>query len=213
MLNPSCDLPKTQQRFESAFASSRTTKTWPRQVGSAPDETAFSKALTWRSDDALPPLLVYVGHGSGAQYIRGKTVRRLHPRCGAALLFGCSSAALRHAGEFQPLGVPKNYMVARAPAMLGALWDVTDGDCDAFTAGVLRRWGVLDADVKIDLPRRKRKKGENVAKMKKQSAAKGTSDTRMSLDEAVAASRGECYLKYLNGAAMVVYGIPCFLSE
>ena len=34
----------------------------------------------------------------------------------------------------------------------------------------------------------------------------------MGLDEAVAKSRGACYLRYLNGAAAVVYGIPVFLE-
>ena len=39
-----------------------------------------------------------------------------------------------------------------------------------------------------------------------------SSGTReVSLAEAVAASREACYLKYLNGAAMVMYGIPVYL--
>ena len=35
---------------------------------------------------------------------------------------------------------------------------------------------------------------------------------KMCLSEAVAKSRGECFLRYLNGAAMVVYGVPVFLA-
>jgi separase len=35
---------------------------------------------------------------------------------------------------------------------------------------------------------------------------------RASLVEAVRLGRDECYLKYLNGAAMVVYGIPVYLD-
>jgi hypothetical protein len=35
----------------------------------------------------------------------------------------------------------------------------------------------------------------------------------VSLTEALAASREDCTLKYLNGAAPVIYGVPVFLEE
>jgi separase len=35
---------------------------------------------------------------------------------------------------------------------------------------------------------------------------------KTSLDESVARSRDACFLKYLNGAAVVVYGVPAFLD-
>ncbi|KAF2141644.1 uncharacterized protein K452DRAFT_308730 [Aplosporella prunicola CBS 121167] len=40
----------------------------------------------------------------------------------------------------------------------------------------------------------------------------GSASGPVSLDEAVARSRDACYLRYLNGAAAVVYGIPVFLE-
>jgi len=46
-------------------------------------------------------------------------------------------------------------------------------------------------------------------------SAGGTKSTerKMSLVEAVAKSRDACYLRNLNGAAAVVYGIPTYLSR
>ena len=35
----------------------------------------------------------------------------------------------------------------------------------------------------------------------------------VSLAEALAAAREDCTLKYLNGAAPVIYGVPVFLEE
>lgn len=42
--------------------------------------------------------------------------------------------------------------------------------------------------------------------------ANGRRAQKMSLSEAVAKSRDVCYLRYLNGAASVVYGIPVYLE-
>jgi hypothetical protein len=35
----------------------------------------------------------------------------------------------------------------------------------------------------------------------------------ISLTEALAVARDDCTLKYLNGAAPVIYGVPVFLRE
>ena len=53
-------------------------------------------------------LFLYFGHGSGAQYIRSRTIRKLD-KCAVALLMGCSSGALTDVGEFEPYGTPVNY--------------------------------------------------------------------------------------------------------
>jgi len=138
------------------------------------------------------------------------------PTCNTALLFGCSSASLRGASEFEPYGTPKTYLAAGAPALLGSLWDVTDGDCDAFAAGVLERWGLLqNGSCKVDSGKgRKGKaaKGKASRELGKDVDVGRSEGSKLCLSEAVARSRGECYLKYLNGAAMVVYGVPVFLA-
>ena len=162
--------------------------------------------------------------------------------CATTLLFGCSSASLTDCGEFEPHGVPKTYLIGGAPAVLGALWDVTDGDCDAFAQGVLTRWGLLnqakfesqDRNTADGLSRKCGKGRKRQAKTKmnamnghdaqNQSIHNGCSNHSdkaevydksgcMSLSEAAARSKRDCYLQYLNGAAMVVYGVPVYLAD
>jgi separase len=65
------------------------------------------------------------------------------------------------------------------------LWDVTDRDIDKFTQGVFDRLGLG---------------GEG-----------GREGGETSVVTAVARSRSACKLKYLTGAAPVVYGIPFYL--
>src|SRR5699024_9430040 len=91
ILNPSSDLKNTQVFFQPAF---KTLASWNSVVSRTPEETEFEQAL------ASSEVLLYFGHGSGAQYIRGKTVRRLERCRPVTFLMGCSSAALTDAGEF-----------------------------------------------------------------------------------------------------------------
>lgn len=64
------------------------------------------------------------------------------------------------------------------------MWDVTDKDIDLFAETVFAKTGLKDN-------------------------ATPKSSTAQNLTRAVATSREVCKLKYLNGAAPVVYGIPC----
>lgn len=231
ILNPSGDLTKTQSRFEKPLSALHD---WTSIIKQPPAEDAFLKALTPAS--AISPtsdsqssssLLLYFGHGSGAQYVRSRRIKRLRTQrqtnaspsvtCNTTLLFGCSSASLREVSEFEPYGTPKTYLAAGAPALLGSLWDVTDGDCDAFAGGVLERWGLLEKGACAQVESGKKKKGRAAAKKAKQMEEReedeGEKGRKMCLSEAVARSRGECYLRYLNGAAMVVYGVPVFLAK
>ncbi|KAM7219852.1 Separin [Rhypophila decipiens] len=129
ILNPSGDLKSTQATFEAPL--SRLLQPWKKIIARPPSESEFERALS------SSEILLYFGHGSGAQYIRGKTIRKLD-RCRATvLLMGCSSAKLAECGDFEPYGPAWNYMMAGAPAVVGTLWDVTDRDIDRFTEGVL----------------------------------------------------------------------------
>lgn len=67
------------------------------------------------------------------------------------------------------------------------LWDVTDRDIDKFTQGVFDRLHLC-----ADAMRGQKREGTSVV-------------------TAVARSRELCKLKYLTGAAPVVYGIPFYL--
>ena len=232
ILNPSGDLTKTQSRFQAPLASLSTAPShdWTAIIGRSPTETEFVTALSPPVSSSCPPntidsntidtrpsLLLYFGHGCGAQYIRSKTIKQTIPSCGVALLFGCSSASLKEVGEFEPYGTPRTYLTAGSPAVLGSLWDVTDMDCDRFAGAVLERWGLLqEGSFQED---EGTKKGGKKAKMrvemsdkKRAKDLKGRMKEKLCLSEAVARSRDDCYLKYLNGAAMVVYGVPVYLA-
>lgn len=55
------------------------------------------------------------------------------------LLMGCSSLRLVHEGVYDGDGPIRGYLdgVVREPALTGCLWDVTDGEIDRFTVGML----------------------------------------------------------------------------
>ncbi|CEJ62125.1 hypothetical protein PMG11_10635 [Penicillium brasilianum] len=178
LLNPTGDLRTTQETFEGDLSK---LESWTGMVNREPSEDEFRASLETKD------LFLYFGHGSGAQYIRGRTVKRL-TRCAVAFLMGCSSGTLTEAGEYEPYGTPMNYLQAGSPALVATLWDVTDKDIDRFATSTFDTWGLVEK--KENTPR----SGDG------------------GLDTAVAGARASCVLKYLNGAAPVVYGVPVFLD-
>ncbi|KAF6764468.1 cysteine peptidase C50 [Ephemerocybe angulata] len=131
-------------------------------------------------------LVVYFGHGGGEQYIRSQRIRGL-PTCAATMLWGCSSGALKEMGDYDRIGTPYNYMLGGCPTLIANLWDVTDRDIDKFSMAVFDKIGLNG------------------------SLGSGTAGSSPSVITAVAQSREVCKLKYLTGAAPVVYGIPFYL--
>ncbi|RFU73892.1 cell division-associated bimb [Trichoderma arundinaceum] len=206
ILNPSSDLTNTQTFFQSAFSS---LSSWTGITNKAPKESEFEKALS------TSEIMVYFGHGSGAQYIRGKTIRRLEKCKPATFLMGCSSAALTDAGEFECYGPVWNYMMAGCPAVVGTLWDVTDRDIDRFAGKTFEEWGLFTRGTFDGAT----SKGKSKAKVHAEDAlelvryeSNGTLGNA-SLAEAVARARNACRFKYLNGAAVVLYGIPVYIKR
>ena len=152
----------------------------------------------------------YFGHGGGEQYIRSHKIRHL-PRCAATMLWGCSSGLLRDMGEFDRIGTPYNYMLAGwwvilfallfvcipnrfdgcSPTLIANLWDVTDRDIDKLTQAVFDKMR-LTPDARRDKPDESETDG-------------------ISIVRALAEAREVCKLKYITGAAPVVYGIPFYL--
>jgi separase len=257
ILNPSGDLTHTQKTLRPRLDS--TEGPWEHITARAPDEKEFESALRSKS------LLLYFGHGSGAQYIRSRTVKKLYnghgaaasfsssntkdtdakearPGCATALLFGCSSAMMNEHGIYEPSGMLAAYMAAGAPAVLGMLWDVTDKDCDRFAVRVGEIWGLWpepssstsDASSSANgkgkasgISGKVRKLVKDVEKGRGASVGRGKGKKvetgvgaevegarrrGVGLDEAVRGAREACVLRYLNGAAAVVYGIPVFLE-
>ena len=110
------------------------------------------------------------------------------------MLWGCSSGELRDMGDFDRIGTPNNYMIAGCPTLVANLWDVTDRDIDKFALSVVDKMNIRPKVV------------EKWAKGKKK-----VGDGKISIAAALAQSRDSCRLEYLNGAAVVVYGIPFYL--
>ena len=245
MLNPSGDLAHTSKTIKPRL--DELTGSWNHIANRPPSEVEFEDSL--RNKD----LVLYFGHGSGAQYVKSKSVRRLYPGeqnegerkpgCATTLLFGCSSVHLTENGIFEPSGMLASYLTAGAPAVLGMLWDVTDKDCDRFAVKAGELWGlwpeaqedVLPSKTSTKTPAKKGKGKSRVAQLvdevegvrAAESAKKGKKSVKLAddhpnlegnsqkgvgLDEAVRDARKACYLRYLNGAAAVVYGIPVYLD-
>ena len=124
------------------------------------------------------------------------------------MLWGCSSGALRDMGDFDRTGTPYNYMLAGwcvyfchpyglflmmpdlhfSPTLVANLWDVTDRDIDKFSQAVF-----------------------DELQLTPEAAAQPPRADPKSVVTAVAQARECCKLKYLTGAAPVVYGIPFYL--
>ncbi|AOA61437.1 uncharacterized protein PAS_chr1-4_0541 [Komagataella phaffii GS115] len=174
LLNPSGDLTRTKTTFKEKLESK--TK-WKGITDERPTESQFKEGL--RND-----LLIYLGHGSGQQYIKSKTIKKQN-NCSSSLLIGCSSGALKGNNSLlEPYGPVFDYLIAGAPMVLVNMWDVTDKDIDKFTVGVCDFWGLFEPYPK-----------------------------EMNICEAVARSRDLCTLRFLNGSAPVVYGLPLYLTH
>lgn len=212
ILNPSSDLASTQETLLGPFSHSLATYTCI--VNRAPSEIEFESCL--REKD----LCLYFGHGSGAQYIRGRTIKRLK-QCAVTFLMGCSSSKMVECGQFEPYGVPYNYLYGGSAAVVGTLWDVTDKDIDRFAMETFIHWGLLDRNVVVEnsKDRAGKTKKRGTGRAKKQNAgprdrpAGEQTPTEVGLDDAVAKARDACVLRYLNGAAPVIYGIPVYLKR
>ncbi|KAL6821016.1 peptidase family C50 domain-containing protein [Trichoderma sp. SZMC 28015] len=206
ILNPSSDLTNTQTFFQSAFSS---LSSWSGIINKAPKESEFERAL------ATSEIMVYFGHGSGAQYIRGKTIRRLEKCRPTTFLMGCSSAALTDAGEFESYGPVWNYMMAGCPAVVGTLWDVTDRDIDRFAGKTFEEWGLFARGTFDGATNKGKGKARSFAEEIEEVSRheRGDSLRNASLAEAVATARNACRFKYLNGAAVVLYGIPVYIKK
>jgi len=81
-------------------------------------------------------------------------------------------------GMFCPEATIINYLQAKCPLVWGNLWDVTDRDIDRLSAKLFERMGLWDGIDKLDV------------------------------GAALSLARDACLLKWLNGAAPVIYGVP-----
>ncbi|KAH6694160.1 separin [Plectosphaerella plurivora] len=194
MLNPGNDLPTTQEAFTKEFSALE--GSWTSYVAQAPTDSQFATAL--RESD----LLIYLGHGSGTQYIRPKTIRRLEKCRSVALLMGCSSGKLVDSGEFEVHGPVWDYMMAGCPAVVGTLWDVTDRDIDRYAGRLLEEWGIMEKGTF---------KTDKWSKRPKDEAC--VVGGQPSLSQAVEKARSATRFRYVTSGAICVYGIPVYVLK
>ena len=206
ILNPSSDLPRTEATFAAVLPALHLTR---GTASVQPTTAAFLAALS--SD-----LFLYLGHGSGDQYIPSSLVeQRSAPR--VALLMGCGSGRSKGVSrEYDGWGMATSLLIAGAQSVVGNLWDVTDGEIDRFAIRVLERITGRTASHPPQGPS-SNSRGAKTAKGKSRSTK--SSDAPMtanssaggdvrSVAEVVAECRSACRLRYLMGASPVVYGIP-----
>lgn len=143
-----------------------------------------------------------VGVSNTCDHIRSAAWQRvLQPCCGGVhrepYVTWATSIVLGHPittcwgdGESYNLLFHLPLLILLSPTLVANLWDVTDKDIDKLSQSVFDKIGLGSKE----LDRSKEK-----------------CLSPMSLIAAVAQSRDSCKLKYLTGAAPVVYGIPFYL--
>ncbi|KAF9279006.1 hypothetical protein BGZ88_000230 [Linnemannia elongata] len=218
LLNPGKDLRNTEEEFKDYVKAQ---PGWNGIIGRTPLDMECIQGLS-KND-----LYIYFGHSGGEQYIKPTQIRKLG-HCAVSILLGCSSGLIRGSGEFDPTGNVMDYMLAGCPTVVANLWDVTDRDLDRFSKALFTLWGLDDSSGKGN-ERALTNSSRNFVWLSASAmeGSHGDSDyssvpdtrtrhtlqrPRLSIVEAVKEAREECRLKYLVGAATVVYGIPCFLK-
>jgi separase len=184
LLNPTNNLSKTEDRFRDKFGGQ---SGWKGCVGEPPEPQVLAEGL--EKED----IYIFFGHGAGATYYRSipNHLEGVDLNT-ASLVIGCSSGRLRHEGkDLEPYGIPYRFLLNGSPAYVGVLWDVTDIDIDTFADDMLGRW----------MPQWKCR--SQIASQKE----------GVSVCRATAEARNACKLKYLIGAAPVVYGLPVFARK
>ena len=137
------------------------------------------------------------------------------PSACPSLLMGCSSARLVGKGVGEPDGMVASLLTAGAPAVVGALWDVTDKDIDRYTCSLLTGW--LGGDDAADSSSGGSGGAGDRYSHRRTPAASTAGDEHCvvsppppsaALSVAIGAARGVCRLPYLIGSAPVCSGMP-----
>ena len=223
ILNPSCDLPRTEATFTALLPALGLTR---GLTGVHPSPSTFLSSLS--SSDVF----LYLGHGSGDQYVPVNVVERCASPPRVALLMGCSSGRLKGVSvEYEGWGLAAALLVAGSEVVVANLWDVTDGEIDRFTVRMLeevtgrvapaggRRGrglgerGEVKGGVGKGRGRVKVGKGKGGCGVGEGEAERVEVGEARPLSEVVMRSRSACRLRYLMGASPVVFGIPLIVQR
>jgi len=155
-------------------------KEWEGVIGKSPNPLELKNAFD--SKEAY----IFFGHGAGASYYRAMPdgLDGCNVNC-ASVVIGCSSGKLFSDGkQLESYGTPYRFLMNGCPSYVGVLWDVTDKDIDKFSDHLLSYW------------------------FSKWKPELNESKKVVPITRAVSMSRQYCRLKYLIGAAPIVYGLP-----
>ncbi|KAJ4439848.1 hypothetical protein ANN_07976 [Periplaneta americana] len=142
IVNPEQNLPRNEKRLRT-FLTQRA-PSWKGTFGVAPSSDAFRDVLQHNN------MFIYSGHGSGAQFLQGDEIQKLHLRA-VPFLFGCSSVSSKHLGGLvEPGGMWHFYHIANCPMVVGNLWSVTDTASDVITVHLLHRLLPQTRDMAMD---------------------------------------------------------------
>ena len=201
ILNPSGDLARTEATFSPLLPALGLTR---GLTSSAPSPSAFLSALS-------SEFFLYIGHAAGDQYVSLHAVaRRASPS--VCVLMGCGSGRWKGSStEYEGWGMVSALLVAGARAVVGNLWDVTDGEIDRLCVRLLHGITGRQAGPAAQGERQtaQQKGGTRAAARKGEKASESMKSPRTPLlSELVVDSRSACHLRYLMGASPVVFGIP-----
>ncbi|CAI5757796.1 unnamed protein product [Candida verbasci] len=127
-------------------------------------------------------MFIYIGHGGCENYYKPMKMYKAfrNKNLPPSLLIGCSSGSVTNYENLNSYGNFFNWVNNNVPSMLVNLWDVTDKDIDLFTLSMLEKFGLINKNV----------------------------NEKKNLSQAALESRSKCVMKYLNGSAPVIYGLP-----
>nr|AAQ72557.1 separase [Drosophila willistoni] len=132
VINPDGDLPNSGRRLRGFFEY--WLGHWRNMFETVPTEDVIVKEV-FKSK-----CFVYAGHGSGLQYISGRTICRCRVE-GIVFLFGCDSTKILGTGLHSALyGSHDYYHGALCPTIVGTLMPALDSNIDNISSSILSKF-------------------------------------------------------------------------
>ncbi|KAF6175571.1 hypothetical protein GIB67_012554 [Kingdonia uniflora] len=186
LLNPSCDLEDAQKEFEEWFKD----QNLKGIAGKVPKVEELASAL--KDHD----LFIYIGHGNGMQYVPWYEIPKVEI-CVATVLMGCCSGSI--------------YIDRFGRSMLNAMFEkrsTSSGNCTLCNSVVQE----FELKNKRCNKRNGKKKVLGERKLKEDRLNLNCGHRQM-IGSFISEARDACKLPFLNGEALVCYGVPTVLCQ
>ncbi|KAL6573568.1 separin protein [Orobanche hederae] len=138
------------------------------------------------------------------QHVRNHRIKELDG-CASAILIGCCSGALYLNGSYTPSGAPLDFLEGGSSFLVSNLWEVGDIDASRFGKTMLNTWMTIGSTTLADC-------GLCIGDKRKRKEEADTRDIgckhRPRIWSSMTLAREACSLKFLTGAAAVIYGVP-----